>query len=72
MSIFEVVCEGDAEVIIRALLSTKVAHPEDGHVLQDSLVLANDFRVCNFVHVKRVGNTVAHFLAKRFKSGNKL
>ena len=56
LSIFEVVCEGDAEVIIRALLSKEVVHPEYGHILQDSLVLANDFRVCNFVHVKRVGN----------------
>ena len=54
------VCEGDAEVIIRALLSKEVVHPKYGHVLQDSLVLANGFRVCNFAHIKRVGNSVVH------------
>ena len=33
LSICELVCEGDAEVIIRALLSKEVVHPEYGHVL---------------------------------------
>ena len=70
--ICELVYEGDAEVIIRDLLSKEVVHPKYGHVLQDSLVLANDFRICNFVHIKRVGNSVAHFLARRAKSGNEL
>ena len=72
LSTFDVVCEGDAEVIIRALLSREVVHPEYGHVLQYTLVLENDFRVRNFVHVKRVGNSVTHFLARRSKSGNEL
>ena len=72
LSICELVCEGDAEVIIRALLSKEVVHLEYGHVLQDSLVLANDFRICNFVHIKRVGNLVAHFLARLAKSSNEL
>nr|XP_023885178.1 uncharacterized protein LOC111997334 [Quercus suber] len=71
-SIYELVCEGDAEVIIRALLSKEVVHPEYGHVLQDSLVLANDFRICNFAYIKRVGNSVAHFLARRAKFDNEL
>ena len=71
-SICELVYEGDAEVTIRALLSKEVVHPEYGHVMQDSLVLANDFRICNFVHINRVGNSIAHFLAKRAKSGNEL
>ncbi|XP_030924892.1 uncharacterized protein LOC115951908 [Quercus lobata] len=72
LSICELVCEGDAKVIIRALLSKELVHPEYGHVLQDSLVLANDFRICDFVHIKRIGNSVAHFLARRAKSGNEL
>ena len=72
LSIFYVVCKGDAEVIIRALQSKEVVHPEYGHVLQDTLVLANVLRVCNFVHVKCVGNSVAHFLARRSKSSNEL
>ena len=70
--ISEFVREGDTEVIIRALLSKEVVHPKYGHVLQDSLVLANGFRVCNFAHIKRVGNSVAHFLANHSKSGNEL
>ena len=72
LSICELVCEGDVEVIIRALLSKEVVHPEYGHVLQDSLVLANDFRICNFVHIKHVGNSVAHFLTRRVKFSNEL
>ncbi|XP_050242145.1 uncharacterized protein LOC126691112 [Quercus robur] len=72
LSICELVYEGDAEVSIRALLSKEVVHPEYGHVLQDSLVIANDFRICDFVHIKRVGDSVAHFLARRAKFGNEL
>ena len=65
-------CEGDAEVIIGALLSREVVYLEYGHVLQETLALAIDFWVCNFVHVKRLGNSVAHFLARHSKLGNKL
>ena len=43
-------------------------HPEYGHVIQDSLVLASYFRVCSS-HVKRVSNSIAHFLARHSKSG---
>ena len=64
--------EGDIEQIIKALLAKEVHQPEYGHVLQDSLVLASKFRVCIFTHVKRVSNSVAHFLARHSKSGNEL
>ena len=70
--ISELVCEGDAEVIVRALLAKEVVHPEFGHVLQDALVLADSFRACNFAHIKRVGNSVAHYLARHAKSGDEL
>lgn len=33
LSIFEAKCEGDAEVIVRALLSREVEHLDYGHVL---------------------------------------
>ncbi|KAK9986954.1 hypothetical protein SO802_031905 [Lithocarpus litseifolius] len=72
LSIFDTVCEGDAELIIKALLDREVHHPEYGHGIHDSLISASEFRVCKFSHVKRVGNIVAHFLARRSKSGNKL
>ena len=40
--------------------------------INDSLVLASDFRFCNFSHVKRLGNLVAHCLARKSKSSNEL
>lgn len=60
----QAVGEGDADVIVRALRPREVEQPEYGHVLQDILVLATAFRVCNFTHVKCLGNSVAHFLVK--------
>ena len=47
-------------------------HPEYGHVIQDSLALAAEFRFCKFEHVRRLGNSVVHFLARRSKSSNEL
>lgn len=72
LSFFDIVCEGDAELIIKALLARDVHHSEYGHNIQDSLILAYEFQVCKFTHVKCVGNTVAHFLARWSKLGNKL
>ncbi|XP_075654568.1 uncharacterized protein LOC142624725 [Castanea sativa] len=46
LSIYEIVCEGDAEVIVRALMAKEVENPKYGHVLQDILFLASDFRFC--------------------------
>ena len=59
------VFEGDAKVIVKAILSKDSNHPEYGQVLSDVLVLATDFHVCNYSHVKRSGNSVAHFLARK-------
>ena len=72
LSIFEVSVEGDAEFIIKAILAGDSANPEYGHVISDILSLAADFRYCIFSHVKRIGNIVAHFLAKKSVSGNEL
>ena len=72
LCIFEVSVEGDAKVIIKAILAGDTANSEYGHVISDILSKAEDFRSCNFSHVKRIGNTVAHFLAKKFVSGNEL
>lgn len=35
-------------------------------------MLVDSFHVCNFSHVKRIGNSVTHFLARRSISDNKL
>ena len=64
--------EGDAELIIKALLGKEVHHPKYGHAIQDILVLAAEFWVCKFNHVKCLGNFVAHFLARCSKSANML
>ncbi|KAK9994722.1 hypothetical protein SO802_024425 [Lithocarpus litseifolius] len=72
LSIFEVSVEGDAEVIIMAILAGDTANLEYGHVISDILSVAKDFRSCIFSHVNRIGNTVAHCLAKKSVSGNEL
>jgi len=64
--------EGDAEVIMKALLIKDGSHPEYGHVLNDALSSAVEFRFCMFTHVKRLGNLIVHFLARCAKSSNEL
>ncbi|XP_050254879.1 uncharacterized protein LOC126700728 [Quercus robur] len=48
LNLMDTVFKGDAEQIIKALLAKEMHQPEYGHVLQDSLVLASEFRVCMF------------------------
>ena len=72
MNIFEATFEGDAKMITNALKDGGTNHPEFGHVIQDSLVLASAFRFCNFSHVKRLVNSVAYYLAKKAKSSDEL
>nr|XP_023894446.1 uncharacterized protein LOC112006402 [Quercus suber] len=72
MSIFEATVEGDAKIVISALKDGRTSNSKFGHIIQDSLVLANDLCFCIFSHVKRLGNTVAHYLARKAKSSNEL
>lgn len=72
LCIFYATFEGDLEIVTNALRSGESNHLEFGLVILASLVLARGFRSCNFVHVKRLGNLVAHFLARNSKSGNEL
>ena len=64
--------KGDAEIVISALKDGIISYPEFGHIIQDSLVLANEFRLCDFSHVRRLGNIVAHYLVRKAKSSNEL
>nr|POE51000.1 putative ribonuclease h protein [Quercus suber] len=72
LCIFDASFEGDSEIVTNALRRGESNHPEFGLVILDALELARGFRSCNFVHVNRLGNSVAHFLARSSKSGNEL
>ena len=41
-------------------------------MLSDVLFLDANFRVCSFSHLKRAGNSVAHFLSRQCRSGDEL
>lgn len=72
LSIFYATFEGDAKIVTNALRDGGSNHPEFGHVIIDSFMVASGLRLCNFAHVKRPGNLVTHFLARKSKSGNEL
>ena len=71
LGVVQCIVEGDAEVIIKALQKDS-SHQEFGRVIQDVLFLAIDFQSCCFSHVNRIGNVVAHCLARSSKSGSEL
>ena len=64
--------EDDAEVVLKATWKKDSTHLVYGHVITDVLSLATDFQFCSFSFVKRIGNVVAHYLARSSKSGNEL
>ena len=64
--------QGDAETIIKAILASDSSYLENGHVISDILQLSGVFSFCSFFHVKCLGNSVAHFLARSSKSGSEL
>ena len=66
--VMDCIFEGDAKNIIKAILASYSSHPEYGIVISDILKLAGVFSFCNFSHVKRLGNSIAHFLARYSKS----
>ena len=72
LSVFDATFEGDAETISKALCAGGSNHPKFGLIINDSLRLVSGFRFCNFTHVKRLGNSIAHFLARKSISGSEL
>ena len=65
LCVLEYSVEGNAEVIINAILARDTRNLEYGHLIGDILVLSADLGICNFSFVKRIGNLVAHFLARK-------
>ena len=62
----------DAEIIIKVVLTGDCGNPEYGNVISDIPFLSSGFWSCNFSHMKRIGNLVAHFLARKANSGSEL
>ena len=63
----KVVIEGDSLVVINTLSQGPGCLSSYGNVIDDILVLADDFQLCEFNHVKRLCNVVADMLAKKAK-----
>nr|POE85249.1 putative ribonuclease h protein [Quercus suber] len=57
--------EGDSEIIINAIREQTLLASDLGHILEDIHVLSRSFCSISFHRVKRLGNCVAHRLARR-------
>nr|POE53100.1 putative ribonuclease h protein [Quercus suber] len=60
-----VMIEGDSEIIINAIREQTLLASDLGHILEDIHVLSSSFCSISFHHIKRLGNCVAHRLARR-------
>ncbi len=60
--------EGDSRTIHDALNGEKYSQAEFGVIIEDTKFLARSFHKHLFMHVKRMGNQVAHALARRAKN----
>ena len=65
IGINQVIIEGDFEVIYKVLTNLGPSLALHGHLIFDVLQLVNAFSLVNFTHVCRIGNNVAHNLARR-------
>ena len=60
-----VLVEGDSEIIVNAICGKSLLSSALGHILEDTHVLSSTFTSIFFHHIKRLGNYVAHRLARR-------
>ena len=60
----QVILEGDSEIAIRAMNSDDYMAAPFGHLIADIKALAPHFRSLVFYHTRRLGNKVAHSLAR--------
>ena len=60
-----VLVEGDSEGVIKAIKEKSLLSSGWGHLLKDIHALSLSFSCISFLHVKRLGNRVAHSLAHR-------
>lgn len=67
MELQKVIIEGDLLVVINALSQGPGCLSSYRNVIDDILVIADDFQFCEFRHAKRVYNVVVDMLAKKAK-----
>ena len=60
----QVIIEGDAEVIIKAINNGGFLSSSFGHIIRDIKLLSSAFHKVSYSHTHRQGNRVAHRLAK--------
>jgi len=65
LSLFDVIFEGDCLQIIQALKNSGSCKTLFGHVIEETKRLGCSMRFCQFQHVQREGNRLAHGLARR-------
>ena len=70
LGLTEVEFEGDSRVITDALTGEKYSQADFGVIIEDTKALAQLLHKHSFLHVKRMGNLVAHALARRAQCCN--
>ena len=65
LSFFNVKIEGDWSWVIKALIDSRRCSTLFGHVIDESRSFGTTLQYCKFQHVRRVGNILAHTLARR-------
>ena len=60
----QVILEGDSEIAIQAMNSDDYSAAPFGHIITDIKSLSSSFRSLVFYHTRRLGNKVAHRLAR--------
>ena len=64
LSLHNVVIEGDSLKVIEAIIDTRPVQTLYGHIIDEIRLLSSSF-ICNFLHVNRKGNKLAHALTRR-------
>ena len=62
-----VICEGDSEIITKAINSDGLPFSNFDHLINDIKTIFSYFLRSYFCHVHRKGNNVAHRLARRVR-----
>ena len=67
-----VIVEGDSEVAIKALRSVDESLATFGHLIASAKPSTIAFRSISFSHTRKLGNSVAHNIAKHARHANSL